>query len=1154
MKNQTLEKILKNFENNTKSDANTEENLFQKSKQKKEKLNFDSCSKLDNKENISLNIPLDYKFKTCPEKKASFNYLNPKSDFNQNVKNVRNFKNEDDELLISIKSLIAQIKLEFFKHDNFNFSRNGNMSNLAFLNESNFSANLNELKNQFQLFDSDINSDNNDNNNDYNKNNLNIFDGKDLENNKEEIFLIENISVKNLNSNLNSNLQGFNIKNNINNINQYSLAFCKNKIKKIFRKIFFKINKENKEKDKDKDKENSNINASFNTNFYTNLGSNPFTSSEILSQIISLCHDTKFFSELLKFYLNNKQIQNSINLVLTEEAVFYNDYEDCIFIYSEFLLKNPELTSQILNFLIQEKIDTFSSSFSSSFSRKNACNFYPIFSLLLKKLLKKEEIEKCLSLVNHLMMNKIEISSNAINLLLEFLGQKGRLNDGLEYFNKFLNFVPMRFFPENLKLSNLNLNQKLKKSSLTTGISLISYGIIMKYLCKNNLIDTALNHYEILKVNNLLKDEVIFNILIDGCSKSSNLDYLKYIYEDMIYLNIKPNIITYNTIIDSFIRLKDIKTAWKIYEDLLLHEIEPDNFTYSTLFRGIRYINKNNNDNYSNEKNYIAKAFEILDNLANKNKRNLRENENINDNENASENDGNKIDIILINVFMDSCIFIKDTESLQKLFNIVINGFGDSNNNKNIVTPDLISFNTYIKACAQLDLFQNAINAFEKLMELKDIIKPNNVSFNTMIDVCVRNERIDLVWGIIEIMKNQDIMPDNFTYSTIIKGINKKTTFKNQINKNRNKNKENNNNNNNKVKNDKKTNYKNKYKYENRNNIKENEQENKNKYKDYENENRNENHNKDYNYNSYNNSNSYSDSDSQSDSDCDIDLALKLFENVKVHSKPDEILYNVIMDACLRFNKINKMYKYFNEMISQNIKPSSITYGILIKAYGIKGQLKKVFEIYEKMKVEKVEISSITFGCLLNACIKNNDLEKAFEIYQEICDKNFQMNIILYTTIIKAYSKKNNLQKVLEIFEKMKSDSNNQPNNITFNSIIDCCINCNDLKKAEEIFMEMKTKFGSGSAKGLGNLVPDIISFSTIIKGCLKSSKLEKAVNYLNEMIGLKIIPDEVLLNSFLDGCEKLGEFNKAKEIFLRIRKLGTNPSMMSFSIMMKVI
>jgi pentatricopeptide repeat protein len=69
----------------------------------------------------------------------------------------------------------------------------------------------------------------------------------------------------------------------------------------------------------------------------------------------------------------------------------------------------------------------------------------------------------------------------------------------------------------------------------------------------------------------------------------------------------------------------------------------------------------------------------------------------------------------------------------------------------------------------------------------------------------------------------------------------------------------------------------------------------------------------------------------------------------------------------------------------------------------------------------------------------------------------------------------------------------------------------------------------------------------------MKSSLLDKAIDYLHTMINSGIKPDEVLLNSLLDGCEKMNKFTQARDIFLFVRKFGLQPSMMSFSIMMKV-
>lgn len=66
--------------------------------------------------------------------------------------------------------------------------------------------------------------------------------------------------------------------------------------------------------------------------------------------------------------------------------------------------------------------------------------------------------------------------------------------------------------------------------------------------------------------------------------------------------------------------------------------------------------------------------------------------------------------------------------------------------------------------------------------------------------------------------------------------------------------------------------------------------------------------------------------------------------------RPDEILYNCLMDACIRLKDINRAVALFNEMQMADIKPSSVTYGILIKAYGQANQLQNAFNAFLKMK------------------------------------------------------------------------------------------------------------------------------------------------------------------------------------------------------------
>ena len=118
---------------------------------------------------------------------------------------------------------------------------------------------------------------------------------------------------------------------------------------------------------------------------------------------------------------------------------------------------------------------------------------------------------------------------------------------------------------------------------------------------------------------------------------------------------------------------------------------------------------------------------------------------------------------------------------------------------------------------------------------------------------------------------------------------------------------------------------------------------------------------------------------------------------------PDEVLYNCMMDMCVRFRDLPSALALFNQMKMQGrqttkhrlprtrlsetahapqIEPSPVTYGILIKAYGQENQLDQAFEIFTEMKQRQLVASNMTYGCLLQACVKNNRIDAAIDLFQ----------------------------------------------------------------------------------------------------------------------------------------------------------------------------
>ena len=696
---------------------------------------------------------------------------------------------------------------------------------------------------------------------------------------------------------------------------------------------------------------------------------------------------------------------------------------------------------------------------------------YPILSTVLSILCKTNTSPACELLLNLLYLYKINFSTSAINSFIDFLCRNNNLEECHELLSYMVKYVPEYSLPKDIDVflkekygsnhlvkeegeKELNYNFKIncEKNLISYGINIVSFGIYLKYLCKNDYLDLALFYYGQLNKNDILKDEVIYNLLLNGCSKKLDIKNLHRIYMDMINKGVSPNLITFNTIIDAFIRNKNTEKAFNIFNYMIEQKISPDNFTLSTLFKGI-----NKQEHYK----YLTQGVEII-------------NKNI-----------YPVDIILINVLLDACIKLKDKKNFCEIFQNII-----EKKYKNI-SPDLITYNTFIKGCSKFRLYDKVEFAFNHLINnsKETNIIPNDVTFNTLIDVYISQKNMDKVLKIVNMMQQYKIFPDNYTYTTIIKGLNKNSLLKN-------------------------------------------------------------------NQNQMNNStpttaNNITTTNPEIFSNIELDLAFRLFNHVRQNSKPDEILYNCIMDACLRFNKIDKMLEMYQEMIQIGIKPSSITCGIVIKAYGMKGDLNSALNIYYKMKKEKIEISNITYGCLINACIKNNDLNKAFELYESLKNESYEMNTILYTTLIKAYTKQKDINKVVEIFNTMKKSQNSKPNIITYNSIIDCCIKCDKFNLAYEYFQEMLFDINNTSENSIR---PDIVTFSTLIKGEINNKCFGNARKLMQKLLEYNYIKlDCVLLNTLLDGCDKCHCYEEALDIFNIFKNKNIVCNMMTYSILMKI-
>lgn len=125
--------------------------------------------------------------------------------------------------------------------------------------------------------------------------------------------------------------------------------------------------------------------------------------------------------------------------------------------------------------------------------------------------------------------------SLTLNSLLECCIRNDKLNKAVEIFE-----------------TQLNSDYSQKQVYV---VDLITFSTIIKGYCKYYHIDKALNLFELMKTKLIQPDEILYNSLIDGCSKNGKIDISFKLYQEMLgNKQIIPSTITFNSLIDSCVR------------------------------------------------------------------------------------------------------------------------------------------------------------------------------------------------------------------------------------------------------------------------------------------------------------------------------------------------------------------------------------------------------------------------------------------------------------------------------------------------------------------------------------------------------------------------------------------------------------------------
>lgn len=263
----------------------------------------------------------------------------------------------------------------------------------------------------------------------------------------------------------------------------------------------------------------------------------------------------------------------------------------------------------------------------------------------------------------------------------------------------------------------------------------------------------------------------------------------------------------------------------------------------------------------------------------------------------------------------------------------------------------------------------------------------------------------------------------------------------------------------------------------------------------------------------------------------------------------DEVLLSSVIEACIRTRRLDMlsevMRKFEGGGHPLNLTPAS--YGSLIKAYGHARDVARMWELWKEMVQRGLQFTAVTLGCMLDALVRNGCVDQAQDLMHEVYDNQdtrFMVNTVMYSTILKGLNWEKQIDRIFTVYDEMVKRGI-ACNVISFNTMIDACARCGAMDRLPSLLEGMRAS----------GVEPDLVTYSTLVKGYSMHGDVSRGFKVLDEMkANGKLLPDEILCNSLLDGCAREHRVDDALRLLQDMKASGVSPSNCTISILVKLL
>jgi pentatricopeptide repeat protein len=119
--------------------------------------------------------------------------------------------------------------------------------------------------------------------------------------------------------------------------------------------------------------------------------------------------------------------------------------------------------------------------------------------------------------------------------------------------------------------------------------------------------------------------------------------------------------------------------------------------------------------------------------------------------------------------------------------------------------------------------------------------------------------------------------------------------------------------------------------------------------------------------------------------------------------KPDEIMYNSLLDGCAQNNLVDEGMRILDQMEAENVKPSNFTLSILVKMMNRGRKLDSAFSLVDRIcKQYRFKPNVHVYTNLIQACVSNRQLPRGMQVLEQMIKEKIHPDNRTYTVLVRG--------------------------------------------------------------------------------------------------------------------------------------------------------